>query len=266
MVTLSSIAIAVPIGAGAGLLLGIAGFRSPRLERALVPLLDLMQTVPIFAYLVPVLFLFGFGPVAAMIATVIYATPPMVRVTMLALHQVPAEVVEFGRMAGCSRRQLLWKVLVPSARPSLMVGVNQVVMLSLNMVIIASMIGAGGLGYDVLTSLKRLRIGDGMEAGLAITLLAIALDRLSQAFANRPPPSHGDAAPPFVRRHRFLLAALAVLAIAWIAGAAVPALQDYPERFEITTAGMWSALIKWINVNSSTRRWKRPRPGCCSTS
>ena len=249
MVTLSSIAIAVPIGAGAGLLLGIAGFRSPRLERALVPLLDLMQTVPIFAYLVPVLFLFGFGPVAAMIATVIYATPPMVRVTMLALHQVPAEVVEFGRMAGCSRRQLLWKVLVPSARPSLMVGVNQVVMLSLNMVIIASMIGAGGLGYDVLTSLKRLRIGDGMEAGLAITLLAIALDRLSQAFANRPPPSHGDAAPPFVRRHRFLLAALAVLAIAWIAGAAVPALQDYPERFEITTAGMWSALIKWINVN-----------------
>ena len=249
MVTLSSIAIAVPIGAGAGLLLGIAGFRSPWLERALVPLLDLMQTVPIFAYLVPVLFLFGFGPVAAMIATVIYATPPMVRVTMLALHQVPAEVVEFGRMAGCSRRQLLWKVLAPSARPSLMVGVNQVVMLSLNMVIIASMIGAGGLGYDVLTSLKRLRVGDGMEAGLAITLLAIALDRLSQAFANRPPPSHGDAAPPFVRRHPFLLAALAVLAIAWTAGAAVPALQDYPERFEITTAGIWSALIKWINVN-----------------
>ena len=249
MVTLSSIMIAVPIGAGTGLLLGIAGFRSPRLERALVPLLDLMQTVPIFAYLVPVLFLFGFGPVAAMIATVIYATPPMVRVTMLALHQVPAEVVEFGRMAGCSRRQLLWKVLVPSARPSLMVGVNQVVMLSLNMVIIASMIGAGGLGYDVLTSLKRLRIGDGMEAGLAITLLAIALDRLSQALANRPPPSHHDAAPPFVRRHPFLLAALAVLAVAWIAGAAVPALQDYPERFEITTAGMWSALIKWINVN-----------------
>ena len=249
MVTLSSIAIAVPIGAGMGLLLGIAGFRSPWLERLLVPLLDLMQTVPIFAYLVPVLFLFGFGPVAAMIATVIYATPPMVRVTMLALHQVPVEVVEFGRMAGCSRRQLLWKVLVPSARPSLMVGVNQVVMLSLNMVIIASMIGAGGLGYDVLTSLKRLRIGDGMEAGLAITLLAIALDRLSQAFANRPPPSHGDATPPFVRRHPFLLAALAVLAIAWVAGAAVPVVQDYPERFEITTAGMWSALIEWINVN-----------------
>ncbi len=249
MVTLSSIAITVPLGAGAGLLLGIAGFRSARIERVLVPLLDLMQTVPIFAYLVPILFLFGFGPVAAMIATIIYATPPMVRVTMLALHQVPAEIVEFGRMAGCSRRQLLWKVLVPSARPSLMVGINQVIMLSLNMVIIASMIGAGGLGYDVLTSLKRLRIGDGVEAGLAITLLAIALDRLSQAFANRPPPVHSDTTPPFVRRHPFLIAALATLAIAWAAGAFVPVLQDYPEQFEFTTATTWSALIKWININ-----------------
>ena len=249
MVTLSSIVIAVPLGAGAGLLLGIAGFRSARIGRVLVPLLDLMQTVPIFAYLVPILFLFGFGPVAAMIATIIYATPPMVRVTMLALHQVPAEVVEFGRMAGCSHRQLLWKVLVPSARPSLMVGINQVIMLSLNMVIIASMIGAGGLGYDVLTSLKRLRIGDGVEAGLAITLLAIVLDRLSQAFADRPPPVHGNAALPFLRRHPFLIAALATLAAAYPAGAFFPAVQHYPERFEITTAAMWSALIKWVNVN-----------------
>ena len=249
MVTLSSIVIAVPLGAGAGLALGIAGFRSARIERVLVPLLDLMQTVPIFAYLVPILFLFGFGPVAAMIATIIYATPPMVRVTMLALRQVPAEIVEFGRMAGCSPRQLLWKVLVPAARPSLMVGINQVIMLSLNMVIIASMIGAGGLGYDVLTSLKRLRIGDGVEAGVAITLLAIALDRLSQASANRPPPDHRVATLPFLRRHPFLIAALALLAAGWTVGAFVPVVQDYPERFEVTTATMWSALIKWINVN-----------------
>ena len=249
MVTLSSIVIAVPLAAGAGLALGIAGFRSARVERVLVPVLDLMQTVPIFAYLVPVLFLFGFGPVAAMIATIIYATPPMVRVTMLALRQVPADIVEFGRMAGCSRRQMLWKVLVPSARPSLMVGINQVIMLSLNMVIIASMIGAGGLGYDVLTSLKRLRIGDGVEAGVAITLLAIALDRLSQGFAGRPPPGHAHATLPFLRRHPFLIAAFAVLAISWAAGAFIPVVQTYPEQFEVTTAETWSALIKWININ-----------------
>jgi glycine betaine/proline transport system permease protein len=105
--------------------------------------LDMMQTVPVFAYLVPVLFLFGFGPVAAMIATIIYAMPPMVRTTMLGLQRVSGEVVEFGRMAGCSSRQLLWKVMMPSARPTVMVGVNQVIMLSLNMVIIASMIGNG---------------------------------------------------------------------------------------------------------------------------
>ena len=145
-----------------------------------------MQTVPVFAYLLPILILFGFNPVAALIATVIYAMPPMVRITLLALRGVPPEIVEFGRMAGCTPRQLTWKVMLPAARAPLMVGVNQVIMLSLNMVIIASMIGAGGLGYDVLAALRRLDIGAGLEAGVAIVLLAIVLDRLSQAFATRP--------------------------------------------------------------------------------
>ena len=147
------------------------------------PVLDLMQTVPIFAYLVPILFLFGFGPVASIVATIIYAMPPMVRVTILALQGVPDEVKDLGRMIGCTRRQMTWKVMVPSARRGLMVGVNQVIMLSLNMVIIASMIGAGGLGFDVLAALRRLDIGAGIEAGVAIVVLAIALDRLCQAFA-----------------------------------------------------------------------------------
>ena len=158
MVTLASIAIAVPLSAPARACSSASSAtvpREPAFEKIVTPVLDLMQTVPVFAYLVPVLFLFGFGPVAAMIATIIYATPPMVRVTMLALAQVPEEVVEFGRMAGCSARQMTWKVLIPSARPALMVGVNQVIMLSLNMVIIASMIGAGGLGFDVLNALRR---------------------------------------------------------------------------------------------------------------
>ena len=191
MMTLSSIVIAVPLGIALGALVGIAAFRHPRFERAITPLLDLMQTVPVFAYLVPILWFFGFNPVAAMIATIIYAMPPMVRNTVLALQRVPAEVVDFGQMAGCTRRQMLWRVLIPSARPGLMVGVNQVIMLSLNMVIIASMIGAGGLGHEVLAALRRLDFGAGLEAALAITLLAIALDRLSQAFARRPPPAHG---------------------------------------------------------------------------
>ena len=165
MTTLASIAIAVPLGVAGGVLFGILGYRVPIARRIMEPILDLMQTVPIFAYLIPILFLFGFGPVAALIATMIYAMPPMVRVTMTALEAVPREIVEYGTMAGTTRWQMLFKVMLPAARPQLLVGVNQVIMLSLNMVIIASMIGAGGLGYDVLTALRRLDIGGGSRGG-----------------------------------------------------------------------------------------------------
>ena len=250
MITLSSIAIAVPFGVAGGLMLGIAGFRWPWFRRMLTPLLDLMQTVPIFAYLVPVLFLFGFGPVAAMIATIIYAMPPMVRVTMLALQQVPGEVIECGRMAGCSTRQMLWKVMVPSSLPSLMVGVNQVIMLSLNMVIIASMIGAGGLGYDVLTSLKRLDIGGGVEAGIAIVVLAVALDRLSQALARRPTPEFQSERPHIiVARFPNISIALGVILLTGAVGLLLPALQRYPAVLEVTTGPYWDALVSYLNVN-----------------
>ncbi len=250
MVTLSSIIVTVPLGVVGGLFLGILGYRSRRFETAITPILDLMQTVPVFAYLVPVLFLFGFGPVAAMAATVIYAMPPMVRVTILALRGVPEEIVEFGRMAGCTRRQMTWKILVPAAAPGLMVGVNQVIMLSLNMVIIASMIGAGGLGYDVLASLRRLAIGDGLEAGVAITLLAIALDRLSQAVARRDPPAehHGTAAG-LLGRHPYLVFSLFLLFGMTLLGLLLPALQVYPVAAQVTTGEMWDSLVKWININ-----------------
>ena len=249
MVTLSSIVIAVPFGVAGGLLLGIAGYRWRWAERILAPVLDIMQTVPVFAYLVPILFLFGFGPVAAMIATIIYAMPPMVRVTMLSLRGVPDEIRDFGRMAGCTPRQMTWKVMVPSARDGLMVGVNQVIMLSLNMVIIASMIGAGGLGYDVLTSLRRLDIGGGIEAGVAIVVLAIALDRLSQAFANRPPPVHVDLPQTYLRRHPWTTTVLVVILGSALAGLVFPPAQSYPEALEVSTGGFWEGLVKYINVN-----------------
>ena len=249
MMTLSSIVIAVPLGIALGALAGIAAFRQPRFERAITPLLDLMQTVPVFAYLVPILWFFGFNPVAAMVATIIYAVPPMVRNTVLALRRVPAEVVDFGHMAGCTRAQMLWKVLIPSARPGLMVGVNQVIMLSLNMVIIASMIGAGGLGHDVLAALRRLDFGAGLEAALGITLLAIALDRLSQAFARKPPPAHGRVEPSFVRRHPHLVIALALLLGGWALAAIWPAARTYPAALQVTTGGAVNAGMEWINIH-----------------
>ncbi|MEQ9609566.1 MAG: ABC transporter permease subunit [Kiloniellaceae bacterium] len=249
MVTLASILIAVPLGVGGGLLLGIAGYRWRWFDRILTPVLDLMQTVPVFAYLVPILFLFGFGPVSALVATIIYAMPPMVRITTLALRGVPSEVREFGTMVGCTPRQMTWRVMVPSAMPGLMVGVNQVIMLSLNMVIIASMIGAGGLGYDVLTSLRRLDIGGGLEAGVAIVVLAIALDRLSQAFVGRPPPEHAAERRSFAKRHRYRLAALAVIVGTGVLGFALPFIQSYPAAAEITTGAFWERLVETINVN-----------------
>lgn len=247
MVTLASVLIAVPIGAVGGLLLGIAAYRNPWFDRLLRPVLDLMQTVPVFAYLVPVLILFGFGPIAALVATVIYAMPPMVRVTIVALKSVPVEIAEAGRMAGCSRRQMIWKVLVPSASSALMVGVNQVIMLTLNMVIIASMIGAGGLGFDVLASLRRLDIGGGIEAGLAIVVMAIALDRVSQAFAVRgvKEPLTGNA----LQRHPWISTSFAIIVGTFLLGQFIPALQVYPENLTITTGPFWSNMMEWINVN-----------------
>ena len=245
MVTLASVLIAVPIGVALGLGLGILAWRVPFVERLLRPLLDLMQTVPVFAYLVPILFLFGFGPVSALVATVIYAMPPMVRITIVALGAVAPETIEAGRMAGCTPAQILRKVQLPSARPALMVGVNQVIMLSLNMVIIASMIGAGGLGYDVLTSLRRLDIGGGVEAGLAIVVMAVALDRTSQALSTSgrsPKDGRGDT------RRTWTVLLLIVLG-ATLAGALLPALATWPARFTIGTGAFWTDAMAWLNVN-----------------
>ncbi len=247
MVTLASVMISVPLGVVCGAALGVAAYRHPRFETLLRPVLDLMQTVPVFAYLVPILFMFGFGPMAALVATVIYAMPPMVRITTIALKAVPAEVIEAGMMAGCSKRQMLWKILLPSARSMMMVGVNQVIMLSLNMVIIASMIGAGGLGYDVLTALRKLDIGGGVMAGAAIVALAIALDRISQAIATHTPAQ--KPTKPFAIRHFLPLSIGAVAASTLLAGMIIPGLQAYPAAFMLTMGGFWEALIKWINLN-----------------
>ncbi|MGB7242414.1 MAG: ABC transporter permease subunit [Sulfitobacter sp.] len=247
MITLASVLIAVPIGVVGGLFLGIAAYRFAWVHLALRPVLDLMQTVPVFAYLVPILILFGFGPVAALVATVIYAMPPMVRITIVSLQTVPDELQEAGRMAGCTPRQIMWKVLLPSATPTLMVGVNQVIMLSLNMVIIASMIGAGGLGFDVLASLRRLDIGAGIEAGLAIVVMAIALDRASQAFSERSfqKPQTGN----LFQRHPLSTSVLIVAVFTLIAGLFVPAIQTYPDGLTITTGPFWADAMKWVNIN-----------------
>ena len=247
MTTLASVLVSSLLGSIGGLLIGLACVRSKTLERIVSPLLDVAQTMPVFAYLLPMLILFGFGPVSAMVATVIYAMPPMVRVTIIAIRAVPEEIEALGRMTGCTRRQITWKMLVPTALPQLMVGVNQVIMLSLNVVIIASMIGAGGLGYDVLTALRSLNIGKGLEAGLAITVLAILLDRFAQALAFRAGEEGADDAGRLGRRAT--LVALGLAAALWFAAAAAPQIALYPDDWKVSTGPFFGEAVSWINVN-----------------
>ncbi|HWA47114.1 MAG TPA: ABC transporter permease subunit, partial [Dongiaceae bacterium] len=249
MLTLALVVVCVPVGVILGLVIGIAAYRSARFDIYVVrPGLDLLQTVPAFAYIIPILFLFGFTPVTPLIATVAFAMPPMVRATTLALHRVPAEIQEFGAMAGCTRWQKLWRILLPSAKPTLMIGVNQVIMLTLNMVIIASMVGADGLGYDVLFAMRGQKIGAGLEAGLAITALAIALDRLSQAAADSKVELYRPGTP-FYQRRPYLLTGVAVLLVTTLIGLFVPNFAGVPKEWTITTAPIWGALVETINKN-----------------
>lgn len=175
---LASTVIAVVIG----IPLGIAMARSDTVASIVRPVLDLMQTMPAFVYLIPAAMFFGLGAVPGTIATVIFAMPPVVRLTNLGIRQVHSEFVEAGLAFGCTSRQLLFKVQLPNAMPSIMAGINQTIMLSLSMVVIASMIGAGGLGNTVLTGIQRLNVGLGFEGGLAVVILAVILDRITQSF------------------------------------------------------------------------------------
>ncbi len=247
METFALVVVTVPFAVLTGLLLGIAAVRRPWIERSMTPLLDVMQSTPHFAYLVPVVALFGFGQVPALIATSIFAIPPMIRCTILGLRGLPAAVVEAGRMAGCTRRQLLWKVALPTARRTIMVGVNQVIMQTLAMVVIASLIGASGLGHNLLLSLNSLKLGKALEQGVAITVIAIGLDRISQALAARK-PVHVDRQAPVWRRRPHLIATSAFLISSLLLAALVPAFSDFPKNWTITTAPFWDMIVRWISV------------------
>ena len=178
--TLALVIVATLLSAAIGVPLGIAAAHRPRLFAALRPVLDLMQTLPTFVYLIPTLVLFGLGVVPGLISTVIFALPAPIRLTHLGISSVPRPLIEAGESFGATPMQLLWKVELPSASSTIIAGVTQCIMLSLSMVVIAALVGAGGLGVPVVRALNSVQVGMGFEAGFTIVLLAIVLDRMSR--------------------------------------------------------------------------------------
>jgi ABC-type proline/glycine betaine transport system permease subunit len=185
MQTLALMSVSLVVTVALGLPLGVLMSQSNRVRAVMMPILDFMQTMPSFVYLIPVVMLFGLGTFSGIIATTIYAAPPLVRLTDLGIRLVDKEVIEAATAFGATRRQTLFGVQIPLALPNIMAGVNQSIMMALAMVVIASMIGVRGLGQEVLYGLQRQEPGTGFVAGLSIVLLAIVLDRITQAYGRR---------------------------------------------------------------------------------
>jgi glycine betaine/proline transport system permease protein len=183
--TLALVLAAAALALLMGIPLGILTARSNLAHKIIMPLLDFMQTMPAFVYLIPAVLFFGLGQVPGLFATVVFAMPPTIRLTGLGIRQVPVELVEATDAFGSTEWQKLFKVQIPLALPTIMAGINQCIMLSLSMVVIAAMIGAGGLGNEVLAGISRLDIAKGFEGGLAIVVMAIILDRVTQSFSEK---------------------------------------------------------------------------------
>jgi glycine betaine/proline transport system permease protein len=185
MTTLAMVLSSVVFCALAGIPLGIWAGRSDRFETALRPVLDAMQTTPAFVYLVPIVMLFSVGNTAGVLATIVFALPPVIRLTSLGIRQVHPELVEAAQAFGATRWQVLRRVQIPLAMPTIMAGLNQTIMMALSMVVIAALIGAGGLGSPVILGLNTLDIGQAVTGGLGIVLIAIILDRITQGMAQK---------------------------------------------------------------------------------
>ena len=185
MATLALMITATGLSVLIGLPIGIAMSRSNMLQSIALPVLDIMQTLPIFVYLIPFVMLFGPGKIPALLATIFFAVPPMIRLTNLGIRQVDPSVLEAVTAFGTTPRQRLFTVQLPLAMPTIMAGINQTTMMALSMVVIASMIGSGGLGYQVLQGIQRLEVSRGLLAGLGIVFLAIIFDRIAQSYGRR---------------------------------------------------------------------------------
>ena len=250
MNTLALVGVSVPLSVAIGFALGVLAFRRPRAKRIIMPTLDLMQTVPAFAYLIPILLLFGFGPVVGLIASAIYAAPPMVRNTILGLERVPPDVKESAAMSGCTPRQRFWWVEAPTALPQIMVGVNQTTMAALSMVIIAAIIGGfGDIGWEVLSTMRKAQFGQSVLSGVVIAMMAMIMDRISAGFADRTrradlkEAAHGAG---WVGRNRHLVVALAGFAVGVVLGWVAPVFQEWPKALVFYPAEPLNGIVDYL--------------------
>jgi glycine betaine/proline transport system permease protein len=250
MNTLSLVAISVPLSVAIGFLIGVAAFRWPRSERFITPGLDFLQTVPTFAYLLPILLLFGFGPVTGLVTSLLYAFPAMVRNTLLGLKRVPVDVVESGLMSGATPRQLFWLVQVPSAQRQILLGVNQTVMAALSMVIIASIIGGTqDIGWEVLSTMRKAAFGESLLAGVVIVIIAMLLDRISRGLAPGSNRRGRSANGVFLIRHGHFLLAVGLVPILLGLAQLLPVLNVYPKELTFYPAKPINELVGWLVVN-----------------
>ncbi|MDA9071082.1 ABC transporter permease subunit [Candidatus Pelagibacter sp.] len=252
MQTLSFILVAAPLSFIFGLSLGIMAFKSKRVEKILHPILLVMQTMPQYAVLVPAIVLFGVGDHAAVIITMVVAVPPMILLTLLGLRGVSPEVTEAGRMSGCNNFQLMFKVLIPTARRDILIGVNQVIMVCFSMAVISAFIGAKGLGFNLLLALNQLNIGLALEAGLCISLIAILLDKMSLAWANKQTDYFGNLTFfQYYKNTLFFAGAVLIAVIFAYAGSfyfkeGFNYLYEVPHNKGISTADFWNKGVDWI--------------------
>ncbi|MEG6510272.1 ABC transporter permease subunit [Methyloligella sp. 2.7D] len=247
MSTWALVFVATPLSILLGLALGIAAFKVRALTHPITVSLDLMQTVPMFAYLIPVLILFGFGPVPGLVATVIYATPPMVRNVYCGLEKVPNSLVESGQMAGCSPLQMMWSIELPSALPSIMLGINQTIMMALSMVVIAAVIGGfNDIGWLVLSEMRKAEFGNCVLAGLVVVFTAVIMDRFSAGIAKRVRTPHHASEAPLPLRYPHLSIGIALLVGAYLLSLAVPALGDYPKSLTFHPAEYLDDAVAWF--------------------
>ena len=201
----------------------------------------LAQTLPHFAYLIPVVVFFGIGHQTGVIATIIFAVPPMVRLTLLGLQKVSPEILEAGKMSGCTSLQLLFRVQLPSARNEILLGVNQVIMQCLAMVVIAAFIGASGLGYRLLHKLQSLKLGQSLEIGVAIVLLAVVLDGLSRAWAEKKRDYAANL--PLHKRFRHPILMVVMVTATYLLAQYFPILDKVPRDLTVTYARTWDGLV-----------------------